>query len=344
MKVPIHIWQLNANKSPPALNTLINEKFTKTNIALLQEPPLTKGSMLTVPYPLHYLTATANPRTAIIYNPSLDIWPIAHLSDRDCQMAIWYLNKKVTIILISAYWENGNNQIPPKLKKAIQYAKQNKYELFIGIDSNAHHSLWGSPVTNSRGIKFEELTSSFNLHILNNSNEPTYVKGQHKMHIDLTITSPKLATYITSWSNLQEDLLSDHKCLQTIISTNDFYYEPTTVLNYAKVNWLDFYNDLEKEATELSQVKITNTSELDQITSSLTQLIQTTLKNNAPSILLPYKPKKTTWWTEEVLQARHLLRTLYHKWQKNQELFMCQGTAKFDWLESSVAKACRALC
>jgi hypothetical protein len=28
----------------------------------------------------------------------------------------------------------------------------------------------------------------------------------------------------------------------------------------------------------------------------------------------------------------------------DQELFMCQGTAKFDWLESSVTKACRALC
>jgi len=39
MKNIVNIWQLNTNRSPPALNTLINENFKKLNVALLQEPP-----------------------------------------------------------------------------------------------------------------------------------------------------------------------------------------------------------------------------------------------------------------------------------------------------------------
>ena len=94
MTLTVEIWQLNTNRAPAALHTLLNEKFQKYNIALLQEPPLVKNALIKIPSPLHFLAAQNNPRTAIIFNPSLDIWSIPHLSDRDCQVAIWYLHKK----------------------------------------------------------------------------------------------------------------------------------------------------------------------------------------------------------------------------------------------------------
>jgi hypothetical protein len=34
-----------------ALNTLLNEQFQKNNIALLQEPPLSKNSLIKYPTP-----------------------------------------------------------------------------------------------------------------------------------------------------------------------------------------------------------------------------------------------------------------------------------------------------
>jgi hypothetical protein len=200
MSTSINIWQLNTNRATVALNNLILDKFQKYNIALIQEPPLAKNSLIKIPNPLHHLASAVNPRTAIIYNPSLDIWLIPHLSDRDCQVAIWYLGKK-TIILISAYWENNSQVVPTKIIQAIKYAKKGKYDLFMGIDSNAHHRLWGSPNNNSRGDKFEELISLHNLNLLNDAAAPTYVKGLHETHIDLTITSPKLAHLIQNWED-----------------------------------------------------------------------------------------------------------------------------------------------
>jgi len=271
--------------------------------------------MVKIPSPLHCLASPVNPRTAIIYNPSLDIWSVSHLSDRDCQTAIWYLNKK-TIILISAYWEITTNYVPPKLKKAIQYAKQNKYEILIGIDSNAHHPMWGSPTNNTRGDKFEEFISQQNLQLLNNSKDPTYVKGLHSTHIDLTLISPKLSTIIHKWEVMPEDMLSDHKCLHTILTTRGPKLEPKSIPNYSKTNWSGFRIALEKETLELASQIITDINELDLAAYTLTNLLQKALSNNTPQITLTGKQKRPIWWTEEVQTARRLLRVSHHNWTK----------------------------
>jgi hypothetical protein len=81
MATIVNVWQLNTNRAPMALNTLLNEQFQKYNIALLQEPPLSKNSLIKIPHPFNALAAPNNPRTAIIFNPSLDILAIPHLSD-----------------------------------------------------------------------------------------------------------------------------------------------------------------------------------------------------------------------------------------------------------------------
>jgi len=312
----VDVWQINLNRSPAALNILLNEKFHKYNVALLQEPPLIKNNIVNVPNPLHCLASQTNPRVAIIFNPSLEIWSIPHLSDRDCQVAIWYLNKK-PIILVSAYWEINSNHIPNKISQAIQYAKRGKFELLMGIDTNAHHQMWGSPLNNPRGDKFEEFISLHNLLLLNNSKAPTFVKGKHNTHIDLTLASPNLSRLIVNWEVLQDDMLSDHKCLKTTIATKHLKLEPKTVLNYSKINWQAFNNDVVNDTMDIINVEIKSESDLDSITATLTSSIQNALKNNSAKLKLPLTHKKPTWWNEEVLETRKALRTSYHLWVKN---------------------------
>jgi hypothetical protein len=321
-----------------ALNTLLNEQFQKYNIALLQEPPLSKNSLIKIPHPLHALAAPTNPRTAIIFNPSLDIWAIPHLSDRDCQVAIWYLNKRPTI-LVSAYWEINSLNIPDKITQAIRYAKRGKYDFLMGIDSNAHHYLWGSPTNNTRGLKFEEFISTHNLNLLNNSQAPTFVKGLHKTHIDLTLTSPRLAQLIQTWDVLPDDMLSDHKCLLTKILTKGIKLAPQTVPNYTKVNWQGFHNDLVKETEVLVNSEINSADDLDRVTSTLTGTIQTALTANAPKLKIPLTHKKPIWWNEEVLETRRALRTAYHLWQKHQSPLLHEAYIE---LRSKFQKVLRA--
>jgi hypothetical protein len=141
-----NIFQLNTHKSLISLATLIDDKFTDNcNIALIQEPPFREGKIVGVPPPLSCLQTSPNPRAAIIHNPSLEIWQLPHLSDRDCQTAIWHNGNATPTVLISAYWDITFPSIPTKLTKAITEAITKKYKILLAIDSNAHHPAWGSP-------------------------------------------------------------------------------------------------------------------------------------------------------------------------------------------------------
>jgi len=162
-----NIYQLNTHKSLNSLTTLIDETFTtNNNIALIQEPPLKKGSCVGVPSPLTCLSTSQSPRAAIIFNPSLELWQLPHLSDRDCQTAIWYNDKAKPMLVISAYWDITIPFIPPTLSKAVTEAVNKNYLILIGIDANAHHPAWGSPDTNTRGSLLEAFLTNINLQIL----------------------------------------------------------------------------------------------------------------------------------------------------------------------------------
>jgi hypothetical protein len=149
-----NIFQLNTHKSRLSLTTLIDEKFIKNNnVALIQEPPLNrKGEVAGYPPPLSCLQSTNKPRAIILHNPSLELWQLPHLSDRDCQTAIWRNGKHRPIVVISAYWDINYPSIPDMITKSITEAKNMRYDIILGMDSNAHHLLWGSPVANQRGM------------------------------------------------------------------------------------------------------------------------------------------------------------------------------------------------
>ena len=129
-----NIYQLNTHKSSISLNALIEDVFTNnTNIALVQEPPIHLGRCVGVPAPLSCLFSSAKPRTAIIHNPSLEIWQLPHLSDRDCQTAIWHNEKMKPIIIISAYWDIKLPDIPPTLVKAVIEATKRPRIIILSI-------------------------------------------------------------------------------------------------------------------------------------------------------------------------------------------------------------------
>ena len=187
------IFQLNTHKSKDSLATLIDEQFiSNNNIALIQEPPLRQGEVIGYANPLICLQTGEKPRAAIIHNPSLEIWQLPHLSDRDCQTAIWRNAKQNPILIVSAYWDITYDKIPIMLTNAIKNAKEKKYDIIIGIDSNAHHPAWGSPDSNPRGMRMENFINKFNLHILNDGIHPTFKRINCATHIDLTLTSTHL--------------------------------------------------------------------------------------------------------------------------------------------------------
>jgi ribonuclease HI len=300
-----NIFQLNTHKSNISLSTLIDTKFvTNTNIALIQEPPQRKGVITGVPTPLSCLYSTSKPRAAIIHNPSLEVWQLPHLSDGDCQTAIWRVESCTPVIIVSAYWDITNPDIQPTLKKAIKETFKKKYNIIIAMDTNAHHPFWGSPKANARG----ELLASFllenNLHILNNDNTPTFSRINCATHIDITVTNARFIPRIRKWCVLKEDMLSDHSCLQVTVGKTTIYQK--CKLNLKKTNWEVYKEKLDQ--IEWSIIELINPVDIENATTYLTDNIINTLKDITPKTYITGKHRKDKWWNEDLRQMRRNLK------------------------------------
>jgi len=302
-----NIFQLNTHKSRISLTTLIDEKFLENNnIALIQEPPVNrKGDVIGYPFPLSCLQTTNKPRAIIIHNPSLEVWQLPSLSDRDCQTAIWRNGKNRPIILVSGYWDINFPNFPETILKAIIEAKSNKFDIIIGLDSNAHHPVWGSPDSNRRGDLLEDIFKRYNLSVLNND-QATFKRINCATHIDITAITHTLKYKIRSWEVLEEDMFSDHLCLHTVVSHTAKYKR--VILNYKKTDWEDFKSQLEK--LEWPKLIIKDTDDIEEAIKILTDCVMKSANLTTPKIYVTGHHKKEGWWNEDLRQMRRDLRSI----------------------------------
>jgi len=302
-----NVYQLNTHKSLISLATLIDEKFeNNSNIALIQEPPCRAGRIVGVPPPLSCLYSSPKPRAGIVHNPSLEIWQLPHLSDRDCQTAIWRNGRATPIILISAYWDITFHSIPQKLTQAISEAITKRYDILLAIDANAHHPAWGSPDINPRGALFETYLTNFNLHILNEGTSPTFFRRNCATHIDITITNSSFLPKIQNWAVLKYDMFSDHACLHTQVAQTTKHKSSFT--NYKKTDWSRYKTILERQ--DWSLPTILHQKDIDQAVQTLSNRITDAIKQSTPTTYITGTHRRHKWWSETLRQQRRDLRSL----------------------------------
>jgi len=107
-------------------------------------------------------------------------------------------------------------------------------------DINAKNTLWGSPVTDQRGIIIENLMDNNNFTILNNGQPPYTHHNGTRSHLDLSIVCHTSATK-GDWDVLPDTLGSDHSPTVTYINiqiTEEIDYTKKFVLS--KADWESF--------------------------------------------------------------------------------------------------------
>lgn len=87
----------------------------------------------------------------------------------------------------------------------------NKHEFIILGDINAKSFLWGSPRTDEKGEYWVEWISAKDMIVQNTGLKPTFVRGETKSYIDVTMSTSKIAKKITSWEVLDVETLTEHK-------------------------------------------------------------------------------------------------------------------------------------
>ncbi len=306
----VSLLQLNLNKSRPPTAGLNRTKF---DVALVQEPPMGAGARVSYVDPPRRSFGKEKARAAVIVDTEkVHYWPMESLSNRDLAAVMLIANGRSNLIVAaSCYCDIKLEVVTPAMKKLVDFCSNRKIPMVIGMDSNAHSSLWGEENTNGRGVELESWLMEANLTLLNRGRVPTFVplNGSRSTIIDLTLVNEWALEVVGEWAVDMEPSLSDHRMIRYNLH-KQLVMENKTRRVYRKANWENFKEELEwKEFTWLAA-----DHGVDRIAEGLHDDLQRALDRAAPVKKQEMKPKNT-WWSEKLTLKRRILKNVYRKRQ-----------------------------
>ena len=145
----------------------------------------------------------------------------------------------------SLYLDIVNKPDNTTFMELVRECKKKKLPLIVGMDSNAHSSMWGAEDTNDRGRELEESFFELDLVVLNQGSEYTFDTGNRKSIIGVTVTK-KFAIEkwnLDDWKVDNGESFSDHKYIS--FSGGSFEPRKTEMRNLNKANLKLFRESLD---------------------------------------------------------------------------------------------------
>lgn len=180
VKDHLHLIQINLNHSPHATD-LFTLKFHGENfdIGMLQEPYCIKRRVRNVNRcnVLFKTNCNSPPRAALVFRRGIKFTPLTQFITKDLVAALVdtkdFRGMSNKYVICSSYHDGNKNAIPADYERLVQYCNETDTQLIYGCDSNSHHELWGSKVTDTRGQELIESIIMENLIICNKGSKPT---------------------------------------------------------------------------------------------------------------------------------------------------------------------------
>lgn len=246
----MRVLQVNLQHSKAA-SALLTKNLIAWNVgvALIQEPYVVHGKVAGLagaPGSVLYDRSSARPRTCIFVKKDVEMLPMWDLTCGDLTVATVNLEglgggREVT--LASCYLPYEDTEAPTAaLTKLVDHAVVGRRRLVIGMDSNAHHTVWGSTDVNRRGESLLDFLSIHNLVIVNQGKEPTFVTRNRREVLDITVTSSSLLSKVSKWRVSQEASLSDHRYILFDIGPN--LSVPVSYRNPRRADWSLYREEL----------------------------------------------------------------------------------------------------
>ena len=273
-------------------------------IALIQEPYLgTRGFPTGLGRPTDCLVGAKDARAAVV-GIKADLRLCPDLSNRDtttCQLT----NGSKSIYLVSSYWD-GKASLPDILDTIIERARDD--HIIIGMDSNAHSTIWGCKESDGRGSTLEDFIFSNNLVVLNRGNKETFLTSRASSIIDITICSRNMVSPTGNWKVDERDHFSDHRRItfSVLLKTIDVR---TRIKSIKKADWATFEDTLEKFSRNFKGHKFWTVETVDREAKRLNLDIKTGLELACP-VVRGRKAKSQIWWSKELDILRNKARNL----------------------------------
>ena len=271
---------------------LLNRSFT---IALIQEPYILRRNPCLLPsgWKRFYLKDSSC-RALILCSPDLQVIAHGALTKRDiCSISV--STTEDPLLFSSVYCDITLNFDP--LTEVLNHAQHHNIKVILGVDSNAHSSLWGpGVVNNARGNDLEEILFNYDVDSHNRLSErPTFENTQgHKSFIDITLTH-QCHDMISEWRVVYTDK-SDHNYIFFDVDVSPV---PRIKQIWCKTDWKEYKNLLEEEDWSIPDT--IDSSTLEEMSSTLVNRMQKTL--DVVGLRAVPRPKSKDSWARNVQLA-----------------------------------------
>jgi len=316
------VVQANLHHSRSGTTNLSRNFLTEDiHLALIQEPWLVRGRISGLKGTKGKLIydINNNTRTCILLDKNIEVLPLTEFIHRDLTAVKVRLNiegRDREIVFASVYLPYEEKTPPDhSLHKLMKFCAENNLQAVLGLDCNAHHVVWGSSDTNKRGECLLEFILNYNLEILNEGNEPTFITSNRSEVIDITIATPLISKNIKNWRVDGRPSGSDHQNIRFILNSNigleRRFRDPM------RTNWKKFQEEL-VGLTELGNKPIRDNYDLEVTVECLHNRILDSYNNNCPIRTKRTKPQ-CPWWNNSLETERAKVRRLFNKAKKNGE-------------------------
>ena len=194
----------------------------------------------------------------------------------------------------SVYCDITLQTVPDSLETAVKEFKLSP--ILVGMDSNAHNSIWGSSNDNSRGLELEDFLVEHQLEPFNMGNLPTYDCRTGTSVIDLTIGNSEMSSFVQGWRVLSADLSSDHKALEILVRGSPRLIEGR---DWSKMDWDRFKFICSDQAKKHDWPEVWNNDILEGYTALFEDVVNGALDETAPKVRRKLRTE-LDWFTNEL--------------------------------------------
>lgn len=285
-------------------------------IALIQEPWIRSNIICGLNRfsgKLFYSSGDSPPRTCIVATDKIQ----AQILTQFCSSDLTTIKLKQSqdprtpeLVVASAYMPEGDTAPPESLVELVRFCEQNKMELVIGTDSNAHHQLWGMPSNNKRGEDLVDFLFTTDLGLLNTGTEPTFVTRRFRTIIDLTLATGSAAELISDWHVSTEASCSDHRWIRFNIAVPVTMQSPKRI---PKKTNQKLYTNLANRSLRLVKAdKFEDQAAIEKTVVEVTNIIISSYEA-ACQPTIPVSRSGNSWWGPELARLRKRVRKLFNR-------------------------------
>lgn len=306
----VRILQLNMARSGVVsgeVSELVRSK--KVDIMLLQEiHTIEQKSPRTFVFPgmgRHRMVAERKERpwaAVAICNPNFEALYISDISTTHCA-CVEVLSPGFSFFAVSCYFQ-CRDDIETHLRQLdVVLHKLSGKRILVAIDANARSSLWGSPVTDGKGIKLENLIRAHGMIVVNKAGQPPTFWATHgSSFIDVTLASSNMSQFLGDWNVREGWTTSDHNSIEIglgIPAVCGDEQSSSGRFNTKKVDWEKFSKALvDLAATRLSGPCPDSVEEVESMAEALTGVIIDSCTASMP-IKKRFR-KSNPWWTKSL--------------------------------------------